>query len=312
MLIHNKNLRKESSNNFVIMSTSSQTTSRTNLYDNVIIHHHIHHHHHHHPMSNHTIVTNQINTIAQSIIDLCNKNGFHFDHSIRLRKDDIITINELKPLLSISLLSDDNQRIDMPFNHSWLPLLHDMQDMIQIMVDKTKQLLSDDVTSSSSSSSLTSSSSPASSSSSVTTTITCRLAIIYGVRCPKWHEDNVYMRLIKSYYGPGTDWVDPSYSIVRVENYIRRLCDVDLTVRYPMWIQHANCMDILIINGKKREMKQHGIKQQWMKQNGIKQQWMKPHGIKGYQSLPVLHRSPLVDESSRRLLYTVTIDIEES
>ena len=31
--------------------------------------------------------------------------------------------------------------------------------------------------------------------------ISCRLALINGIRCPKWHEDNVNLRLIKTYYG---------------------------------------------------------------------------------------------------------------
>jgi hypothetical protein len=78
-----------------------------------------------------------------------------------------------------------------------------------------------------------------------------------------------------------------------------------------MWIQHAKCLDTLIINGKKRGTKKwplHGIKEGPL--HGIKE------GLKGWtsgvdkQSLPVLHRSPVVDPTSKRLLYTVTIDID--
>jgi hypothetical protein len=278
------------------------------------------------PMSNHNVVmNNELNSIAHNIIDECSVNGYHLDHSIQLGADDIITVNELIPLLSVQQCHDINQCTHMHFNHSWLPLLLDMQDMIQIMQDKSKQLLSLSLPSSSLSSS-SSSSSPSSYTKRghdvdddyvngdrviSSPTITCRLAIVHGVRCSKWHEDNVYMRLIKSYYGPGADWIHPSHTIVRLENYFRGLCDMDLSVRYPMWIQHAKCLDILIINGKKRRTKKwplHGIKEGPL--HGIKE------GIKGwtsgedYQSLPVLHRSPVVDLKSKRLLYTVTIDID--
>ena len=279
------------------------------------------------PMSNHNVVMeNELNSIAHNIIDECSVNGYHLDHTIRLGVDDIITVNELIPLLSVQQCHDISQCTHMHFNYSWLPVLHDMQDMTQIMQEKSRQLLSLSSSSSSlsspSSSSLSSPSSSSSSTSSSYTksdddrvissaTIICRLAIVHGVRCPKWHEDNVYMRLIKSYYGPGTDWIHPSHTIVRLENYFRGLCDMDLSVRYPMWIQHAKCLDTLIINGKKRGTKKwplHGIKEGPL--HGIKE------GIKGWtsgvdkQSLPVLHRSPVVDPTSKRLLYTVTIDID--
>ena len=268
------------------------------------------------PMSNHNVVmNNELNSIAHNIIDECSVSGYQLDHTVRLGADDIITVNELIPLLSVQQCHYISQCTHMHFNNSWLPLLYDMQDMIQIMQDKSKQLLSSSSSSSSSSSYSKSDDDRVISSA----TIICRLAIVHGVRCPKWHEDNVYMRLIKSYYGPGTDWIHPSHTIVRLENYFRGLCDMDLSVRYPMWIQHANCLDVLIINGKKRgtiKWPLHGIKEGLL--HGIKEGPLHgiKEGIKGWtsgadkQSLPVLHRSPVVDPTSKRLLYTVTIDID--
>ena len=111
-------------------------------------------------------------------------------------------------------------------------------------------------------------------------TITCRLALINGVRCPKWHEDYVKIRLLKTYYGIGTEWVDPDDMGVRAMNHLRSAMDWDLDVKDRRKIKRANVNDVLIISGRVRE-----------------------------DSLitPVLHRSPPVIESSRRLLFTVTI-----
>ena len=110
--------------------------------------------------------------------------------------------------------------------------------------------------------------------------ISCRLALINGIRCPKWHEDNVNLRLIKTYYGVGTDWVDPSDVGVRMNNYFRSLMDWDLEVKDKKKIKSARVDDILLISGK---------------------------ASPDSRIVPVLHRSPLVPESDRRLLLTVTI-----
>lgn len=112
-------------------------------------------------------------------------------------------------------------------------------------------------------------------------TVTCRLALLEGVRCPKWHCDYVKYRLIKTYYGEGTEFVDPSDAAVRVTNQVRAFFDVDLYVD-PIKIQRAKVGDVLVISGKLRE-----------------------------EDAPfppaVLHRSPLVSEDSLRLLLTVTV-----
>lgn len=107
--------------------------------------------------------------------------------------------------------------------------------------------------------------------------ITCRLALMQGVRCPQWHEDYVRLRLIKSYLGFGTDWVDPGDKIVRLTNWINAQLDRPLTVP-PEKLRHAKEGDILVLAGRRHE-------------NGV----------------PVLHRSPISSTLERRLLYTVTI-----
>lgn len=110
--------------------------------------------------------------------------------------------------------------------------------------------------------------------------MSCRLALINGVRCPKWHEDTVKMRLIKTYYGRGTEWADPNDLMIRANNHIRSMMDWDLEVKDETKIRGAQVNDILIISGK---------------------------NIEDASLVPVLHRSPPVRETDRRLLFTVTI-----
>mmetsp|Transcript_11742 Transcript_11742/g.11377 ORF Transcript_11742/g.11377 Transcript_11742/m.11377 type:complete len:220 (+) Transcript_11742:103-762(+) len=109
--------------------------------------------------------------------------------------------------------------------------------------------------------------------------ITCRLALLKGVRCPKWHEDYVKIRLIKTYYGVGTEFVNPDDWIVRSINHLRAYMDLDLEVESSKVIR-ASVNDVLIVSGRGRE---------------------------DLSIVPVLHRSPPVEEKERRLLLTVTI-----
>ena len=111
-------------------------------------------------------------------------------------------------------------------------------------------------------------------------TISCRLALINGVRCPKWHEDYVKIRLLKTYHGVGTEWVDPSDLGIRAMNQLRSAMDWDLDVKDERKIKRALVNDVLIISGRNRE---------------------------DSVIIPVLHRSPPVVESDRRLLLTITI-----
>ena len=108
--------------------------------------------------------------------------------------------------------------------------------------------------------------------------VTCRLNLLQGVRCPRWHEDNVISRLIVSYFGKGSDWVDPSLTSVRLTNFARHLLDMDPVVS-EKHIKNTPVNDILIFAGK---------------------------GSKNV--LPILHRSPLSNVDEKRLLYTITIE----
>jgi hypothetical protein len=103
-----------------------------------------------------------------------------------------------------------------------------------------------------------------------------RLALMSGVRCPKWHEDYVKLRLIKTYYGEGTEWVDPSDLGIRAMTYM----DWDMNVKDRSKVRRAGVNDLLIISGRER-----------------KEKWL----------IPVLHRSPSVNEIERRLLLTITV-----
>ena len=114
-----------------------------------------------------------------------------------------------------------------------------------------------------------------------------RLALLDSVKCPKWHEDYVKMRLLKTYHGVGTEYCDPEDISIRISNYVRTtLLNLDPHVA-PSKVKEANTHDVLILTGRNRE---------------------------GH--LPVLHRSPksirrndhITDVSEgRRLLLTITI-----
>ena len=110
--------------------------------------------------------------------------------------------------------------------------------------------------------------------------VVVRLALIRGQKCPKWHEDYVRMRLLKTYYGPGTEYVSPDDNLMRFINALHTLQGKDFFV-YPSKIKRCGINDVLIIRGRKS------------KEEGF---------------IPVLHRSPEEeDETQRRLLLSITI-----
>ncbi|KAJ1428606.1 hypothetical protein B484DRAFT_449707 [Ochromonadaceae sp. CCMP2298] len=109
--------------------------------------------------------------------------------------------------------------------------------------------------------------------------VKCRLALMDGVRCPKWHEDYVNLRLIKSYHGAGSDWAPPDDWAVRAANAARAALDRDPTVSADK-IRHAECGDCIVIAGRRRADR---------------------------GSVPVLHRSPVTSSQQKRLLFTVTL-----
>eukprot|EP01040_Poterioochromonas_malhamensis_P002456 gene2456-2612_t len=114
--------------------------------------------------------------------------------------------------------------------------------------------------------------------------VNCRLHLMDSVRCPKWHEDDVECRLFKTYYGHGTQFVDPDDNIIRFENYVRSLFQHDRIVTDSLKVRQILGNDVVVMSGKKRVKRV-------------------PY------SIPVLHRSPLeVNKSRRRLLFTVTLN----
>ena len=111
--------------------------------------------------------------------------------------------------------------------------------------------------------------------------LTCRLQLLREVKCCKWHEDYVKLRLVKTYLGRGTHWCDPKDPRIRFLNFLRKLRDLDYDVP-PSEIKEMHTGDILIMSGRHRT-----------------------------SCPPVLHRSPpLLDEgfSHKRLLYSITVD----
>ena len=114
--------------------------------------------------------------------------------------------------------------------------------------------------------------------------IVCRFAMLNGVKCPKWHEDNVKWRILKTYCGKGTQWVNPNDVTIRVRNRILSWLSKDLYVEKEKIIQQK-VGDILVIRGKSQL-------------NGPSS---------GFFSVPVLHRSPPVSENDKRILLTITL-----
>lgn len=117
----------------------------------------------------------------------------------------------------------------------------------------------------------------------ISTTLVCRLALMSYVRCPKWHEDYVNLRLVKTYYGQGMQWCDPGRHEIRMINSFRSLRNLDLLVPSQHTLQ-METNDVMIMSGRNR------------KDNN------------GNPIVPVLHRSPqVVHKHDRRLLFTITI-----
>lgn len=78
----------------------------------------------------------------------------------------------------------------------------------------------------------------------------CRLNSFKGIKCPKWHEDNVKFRLLKTYVGPGTDWVDPSNNFIRAKNAILDVLDKDKIIPNEKAIHSSRAGDVIILRGK--------------------------------------------------------------
>mmetsp|Transcript_17745 Transcript_17745/g.17829 ORF Transcript_17745/g.17829 Transcript_17745/m.17829 type:complete len:227 (+) Transcript_17745:102-782(+) len=112
--------------------------------------------------------------------------------------------------------------------------------------------------------------------------ITCRFHAFQNIKCPKWHEDNVKYRLLKTYIGPGTEWVDPSDYMIRMKNFLLSSSDKDLQVNNIDKIQYSQTGDTLIIRGKQAA---------------------------SLNKSPVLHRSPVINNNNNKMRLLLTISI---
>ena len=84
------------------------------------------------------------------------------------------------------------------------------------------------------------------------------------------------IRMLKTYTGPGTEFVDPQHSLIRFNNYLRDTLGIDKSVLDTEKILYCDSGDIYLIVGKK--------------ETGV---------------LPVLHRSPA--SSDFRLLLSISL-----
>lgn len=115
----------------------------------------------------------------------------------------------------------------------------------------------------------------------------CRLALMSNVRCPKWHEDYVKVRLIKTYYGIGTEWTNPENVFIRLNNWMKSQSGDDLVVPKGH-IKRMNQGDAMVMSGRYRANS----------------------NLAPGDAIPILHRSPIEEDNNcncRRLLFTITV-----
>lgn len=108
-----------------------------------------------------------------------------------------------------------------------------------------------------------------------------KLAVLHDDGCRKLHTDNVTVRLLCTYAGPGTEWV-PDADAVR-ENVGRT--DVDIAtanrsvLREPGVVRTVNAGDVILLKGD---------------------------GYPGFRGRGAVHRSPpIADDGLRRLVLTL-------
>jgi hypothetical protein len=165
-----------------------------------------------------------------------------FDNTCKLnKKDDEKDIHLLKKLLPESIVVDCSD------------ILKDMSNLVKIMRSRCDHFSDDYV-------------------------LICRLQLLSGTRCPKWHEDYVQQRLIKTYKGPGTAICDPNNLFIRIRNYIGTTYFKKDPEPFSAVIEPTDVGDCLII-----------------------------HGRHSTHNIPVLHRSPVLSDTYKRLLFTITL-----
>lgn len=96
-----------------------------------------------------------------------------------------------------------------------------------------------------------------------------RLRVLESAMCPRFHVDHVPLRLISTYAGPASEWLEEG-AVDR-----RRLAQADVD---PVHIRQLACGDVALLKGEK---------------------WL------GNEGSGLVHRSPSVDKDNRRLILTL-------
>ena len=158
--------------------------------------------------------------------------------------------------------------------------------------------------------------------------LVCRLQLLDTVRCPKWHMDYVNLRLVKTYYGTGTQFINPSDIKIRFLNFIYHnfpfllllLNSKDTSIPSSTTSMSSNLITSAATtnnnsNNNQNILNAEDLGFQIPKEDSHKIQTcscgdiliMSGRARKGY--LPVLHRSPpqMTTMKTKRLLFSVTI-----
>ncbi|WP_305857831.1 DUF1826 domain-containing protein [Balneatrix alpica] len=103
-------------------------------------------------------------------------------------------------------------------------------------------------------------------------TLGLRLRSLDHAQCPRWHVDQVSVRLVCAYHGPGPQWVPA-----------RQARTLSAPNQQPVEVRQAGCGEVAWLKGER-----------WMTQAGA-----------DYQGQGIVHRSPPLAQGQRRVLLTL-------
>lgn len=109
-----------------------------------------------------------------------------------------------------------------------------------------------------------------------TNTVGIRLRLLDGAMCPRFHVDNLPVRLVTTYHGPGSEWL-PEAATNRA-GLGAPSADKPAIVRAPEAIQKLEVGDLALLKGG---------------------------GWEGNENQALVHRSPALAEGQKRLLLTI-------
>ncbi|WP_445004020.1 DUF1826 domain-containing protein [Halomonas mongoliensis] len=109
-----------------------------------------------------------------------------------------------------------------------------------------------------------------------TDTVGIRLRLLDAAMCPRFHVDNLPVRLVTTYHGPGSEWL-PEEAVNR-EGLGAPSADKPEIVRDPAAIQRLSAGDLALLKGG---------------------------GWEGNEQRALVHRSPALIEGQKRLLLTI-------